>query len=174
MPLHCLDTKLKFNHVAFANEKIDAINNAPWFSNVGLNDLEVQRVANWEDALRRVDFSDEFEFGDYIQDLVNATRVFASSRDRELYNKSWGKAHDLAYDLIWKYVNAEVLKKLPVKKPSKYVCPVIAGPLATQVILALVYGVTFEPLEKHVNFFLCGHFPCGYAGEFPDGSLIVY
>ncbi len=174
MAMQSLDPKLKFDHVAFANEKIDAINNAPWFSTVGKNDLKVQRVASWEDALRHVDVSNEFVFGDYIQDLVNATRVFASSRDRDLYNKSWGKAHDLVYDLIWKYVNAEVLKKLPVKKPSKNVCPVIAGPVATQVMLALVYGISFEPLENHVNFLLWGHFPCGYAGEFPDGALIVF
>lgn len=175
MPTLSIRPRRKFKHVAFANEKLDAIGQAQWFTCVGKGDLEgVTRAANWDEALAHADYSEQFDFGDYIQDLSNATTMYATSIDRDRYNKTWGKSHDLVHKTLGKFLNSEVFKRVPVKSLSNWVSTGITGTLANQVILALVYGVTFEPLENHVDYFLRGYFPCGYSGDYPDGTLIVY
>jgi hypothetical protein len=166
MTLPRFDESLKFPaYCDFANAKLEAIEGCNWFSSVGQKKIKrVDRVETWEEALQLAvpEESGDFSFGDYVQDLVNDTRMFAASKDRERYNKIWGKAHTAVGKKFTSFFKKQVLSKIPIKPLSPYVTSGITS-IQQQVILALAYGESFAPLDEHVGYFLDGHFPCGYG-----------
>jgi hypothetical protein len=173
MMQHLKPSSFPKSNIEHLNTKIEKLNETNWFSHVGASGANA-KVANWDEALRLSDYDDDYPFGDYLQALANDVCGFASSQDRSLYNKAWGKGHDLVSKPLSKFLTTEVYSKIPIKKLSNYVKSGICGALTDQLTLALVYGIDHLHLETHVLSFTNGCFPCGYEGEYPSGCLIVY
>lgn len=145
-----IDTRINPQLQAFLSQ----LESYPWFENVAerLNQNEVKQVFSWREAWT------------HLQD-----ESWANARVHEGVD-SWHEGWDIAYD-----------KTLQVTSQSLY-ChefePSItsADAAAYDVASAAVEIARSQPafFTDLMKWYVRGHFPCGWEGEYPLGKLIVY
>src|ERR1700712_4001252 len=153
-------------------ETLDRLEEASWFSRVGINEGSgVTLVASWPEAIKHCD-TDEWE--DLELEVMNQYREFIAYHSPERLN-------------LWNGIVEEVRKiKRPLgeRKTASVIhensLPKIFKISVNHDILGICMEAEYADMCPS-GFFTClypwylkGHFPCGWRGVFPQGTLVVY
>ena len=150
---------------------LDQLEHANWFSNVGVRDTTTAMLGSWQEAI---------ECCGSLQS--ENLRIEASDRYRErLIERSKERFH------LWNQIVNEVkVSSIPlVTRKIEGVERASGWPKVVKDIVQWdVLGACMEAEYADVYppgfyaslsyWYVKGHFPCGWRGKFPAGSLIIY
>ena len=148
------------------------LESATWFSRVGVKDTEVAIVlASWEQAIEHCS-SPDWEALCLEAQNQYCERLVERSLDR------WSRWNETV-DEVKRFTEPLVLKKIaPVKRehnlPDAFYFAVRWDIL--HVCMEAEYADVYPPgfYASQAYWYVKGHFPCGWDGEFPKGRLIIY
>ena len=145
---------------------------ASWFTRVGYADTPSARVLqNWEDAIASCT-SRAWE--DLRLEAVNRYRERIAERSRErlrLWNQTVDDVEPTVRELVHVKTSPLVMGE---GLPARFVEVVEWDML--HVCLESEFADVFPPgfYAAQAYWYTVGHFPCGWDGNFPDGTRIVY
>jgi len=154
---------------------IVALQDAPWFERVGLPIQEpdgIVRASSWDEALsilRVVEGGPYTAFGH----LRAATNAVLAAADRAPERREWiSRAYKLARETVnaHTFVPGAVPAGLSsdlgdhVHKYQQY--------LLTEIAVQDLTPCTF--FREQLAWYVAGHFPCGWVGEWPEGCHRVF
>lgn len=153
---------------------IEALTDVEWFSNVGqpspLGSENVEFVSDWREAIQSCsDASWEDVSTEARNDLtMHLNRV--CKRDFQKWNEVVNEA---------KRELAESWNRMRSKLESEGLPKIVADCVEwdTMHAVACEYYASWNPpqfFERLLSIYQCGHFPCGWAGAWPDGKLRVF
>ena len=154
-------------------ELLNQLDRFDWFTNVGgLLPSSVARAATWREA------------GAICKTKASSNVALAASNlltERLYYD------HPKRYHRVW---NSLVLAINPIWRPlcEARMRPIqIANKLSEEFVHAVDWDIVGACMEieyadlippryfkDRLDWYLAGHFPCGWEGDFPEGRLIVF
>lgn len=151
---------------------LEKLRHVKWFSSVGLKDsIEAEVLNSWKKAFtsgtsrRWDDFTDE-RSDDYRVELR------AASLERF---EQWNDTVRLVRPHVQSLVEEKVKESFEtITYPENFV-----NTVRWDILFALMEQEFSDVLPlgfytKLAEWYLRGHFPCGWLGDYPDGKLIVY
>jgi hypothetical protein len=151
---------------------LNELKGADWFSRVGVKDTKVAIVlSSWQEA---IDHCSSPEWEDLCLEATNqyCERIVERSLER------WGKWNETV-DEVKRFTEPLILQKImPVRQefnlPDVFYFTVRWDIL--HVCMEAEYADVYPPgfYASQAYWYVKGHFPCGWDGEFPKGQLIIY
>jgi len=143
-----------------------------WFSAVGRRDTEAAIVmSSWKEA---IDSCSSDEWQDLLLEAANQYRekLVSISRERfELWNSVVRELKAVTMPLVTsKIEHVQTVHQLP---------KVFADTVNWDILHACAeaeYADVYPPgfFASQAYWYVHGHFPCGWQGNFPEGKLIIY
>lgn len=153
-------------------QTIATFDRIPWFRNVGKNNVpKVKVLGSWAEA---VEHCSSLHWENFTLEALNEYREILAARDPARWDS-------------WNELTAEV---------EQVLIPLIKGfthdvtranklpPVFEECVLWDLLGTCLEVEFSDVcppiffsglaHYYARGHFPCGWAGSFPAGQLVVY
>lgn len=156
-----------------AKKLLATIEKVTWFCNVGqsLENVNARQVHSWREAFKlcrsRLSQNVQLESGNILSEKL-CYRFLERYRS---WNELVGKISRSTDPLVlWKILSAPDLPKF-----SEGVLNAIRSDLR-MALMELEYADLIAPrfFAERAKWYLAGHFPCGWDGDFPEGQLIVY
>jgi len=148
------------------------LEDAHWFANVGVNDVENAIVlSSWQEALEHCD---AIEWENLCLEAANQYRERLQERSPSSLNH-W---NDIVASL--KPVTELLVRKKIAPIILQHELPKVFEDTVQWDVLHLCmeaeYSDVYQPgfYASQGYWYVKGHFPCGWEGNFPDGTLIVY
>lgn len=146
--------------------------NTKWFSNVGVQDTTSARVlSNWDEAVASCSTS---EWDDLQLEAINRYRERIAERSRDRL-KRWNEVLQDVKPTVLELLRVRVA---PVAErhglPEQFTSAVRWDllNLCMESEFADVYPPGFFAAQAY--WYSVGHFPCGWDGEFPNGTRVIY
>jgi len=151
---------------------LDRLEKASWFSRVGINEGPgTAVVTSWPEAIERCDTS---AWEDLQLEALNQFRVCIDRRSRErlqLWNGTADEVKKITRPLVGRKIAAVVrANNLPEIFSIQVNWDIIC--FCMEVEYADVCASGF--FTSIGNWYVNGHFPCGWWGAYPQGKLVVY
>jgi hypothetical protein len=151
---------------------LDKLDKAEWFNCVGVKDTSAAIVlSSWEKA---IEHCSSLEWENLCLEAANQFRERLVERSKERY-RLW---NDIVNE-IKKTTEPFVHRKIqPVV--NKYNLPKVFADTVNWDILHVCmeaeYADVFPPAyyASQAYWYVKGHFPCGWEGNFPSGKLIIF
>ena len=148
------------------------LRNAPWFTAVGQPDVQHAKILqSWREALT---FCADRKWEDMCLDAANQLTVQLFQQHRERY-KEWGKiaqdvravVDELLAEKVRPFIQMHHLPETLVNHVGWDISHLLMESEYADVIPPSFFaGLGF--------YYVKGHFPCSWEGEYPKGRLIVY
>jgi hypothetical protein len=151
-----------------------------WFANVGSDfDLElpmpVSRVKTWGAATRK---ANSLKWENTTLEARNDMTSWLSSNHRDLYTKKWSefinRHKEQTVSPLQEQVWGPFLEKLNLN-------PKLVHSIRWDILHVLMEASYRDLIEHEFDFsgqllrvYAAGHFPCGWKGRYPGGTLIVF
>jgi hypothetical protein len=156
----------------------DRIRRCNWFENVGTGVLGgVERAESWRDVERLMGEDPHCRDWEDMLNLVSneaSLRAFQENADR--YQTEWTRIASLVMDHVDNLLEetlAPVLNRLGVSRIVLNFCR--GQTRGLYVHIAYFDDPEASPIYRTLlGYYLAGYCPCGYAGKYPDGRLVVY
>jgi hypothetical protein len=152
---------------------LEALEAADWFSRVGVKDAETAiDLSSWSEA---IEHSDSYEWECLRNEVMNQYRALLMQRSMErwrLWNDVVVGAKELTKPLVERKIAAVVREH---NLPGIFEARVGADIL--RLCIESEYADVCPPgfFTAHAHWYLNGHFPCGWKGEFPPkGPPVIY
>jgi hypothetical protein len=147
---------------------------AEWFSRVGIDDTEgsVIVLSSWQQA---VEICGSTETKNLWLEAANQYHMRVLERSKERYRQWNGIANELR-----PIVNGLVGRKIEAVARENLLPKVFQDHVRWEMIFLLMeseFADVYPPgfFASHAYWYVAGHFPCGWQGNFPkEGRLIVY
>jgi hypothetical protein len=151
----------------------DVLGRIPWFRRVGKpipRKANVVTVRSWEEALAEFEAeSEQYDISGHLR--IPADRC-AAVMEKEPYRQWWEQAVADAGDVYsYKADIPNTLEPYLQDWLDNYLYQYISNLLAEIIGTDSVKSTYFREI---LPWFLEGHFPCGWKGEWPAGQLRVY
>ncbi len=145
---------------------------ARWFSRVGVKDTDAAIVlSSWQEAIESCKSS---EWEELCLEASNQYRERLCERSMERFRK-WNdivtEVKHYSMPLVLKMIEDVVRKNKLPKVFEDTVQWDIVG-VCMEAEYADVYPPGFYASQAY--WYVKGHFPCGWKGDFPEGKLIIY
>ncbi len=145
---------------------------AEWFSTIGQKDTDVAVVlSSWEEAIASCA---SIEWENLLLEATNRYREKLASRSMDRFQQ-WNVIAEelkvLTVPLVVRKIERVVTDNGLPKVFEDTVQWDILG-VAMEAEYADVYPPGFYASQAY--WYVKGHFPCGWQGDFPDGKLIIY
>lgn len=152
---------------------LDRLSGARWFSNVGIDDTEggVVVLSSWEEAVASCT---SLEWENLCLEAVNSycTRLAERAPERfQLWNSIIVEVKRAIAPIVRKKIDP-VVEKFGLPKRFENVVSWDIMHVCMEAEYADVYPPGYYASQAY--WYVMGHFPCGWEGEFPEGKLIVY
>jgi hypothetical protein len=151
---------------------LDELRRAQWFARVGVRDTEAADVlTSWDQSIESCS-SDEWQ--DLLMEAANQYRERLVERSRERFAK-W---NDLVREI--KPVTERLAQEKTSAVMQQHQLPIALLHAANWDILHVCmeaeYADVYPPgfYASQAYWYIKGHFPCGWRGQFPDGKLVIY
>jgi hypothetical protein len=147
-------------------EKID------WFYAVGqVNDPNVVGIKSWKEASERCTMPYWREVQIEISNLIADELVIHHKERYRLWNMLAAEINALMEPVIQRKIAYVVTEnQLPKSFEESVKWDIALIGIGTEYSdVALV-----KPIAELTQWYLKGHFPCGWDGDFPNGRLIIY
>ncbi len=152
-----------------ATELIERYRKADWFTKVGqlIEDKSIVRVSSWDEAIATSRAKYPGDWADMTLEAMNIVGHEVQRHDRAQYQE-WNAHVD------WIKAQLGFLKVKVLNSPLKE--SDISFTVLGACIEAVYGGIVETKLLRDIcEWFVKGHFPCGWEGEdFIGGKLIVY
>ena len=160
---------------------LEALSEIPWFSNVGQPIREsdgAAPVADWNEARSIFDDLDNERYGPNGH-LIRAVDALAPVFERPDLRLRWQEARHLAVDFVaysafipeWMASVETSTMRTMEAEISEYLYEFVSFLLAEVIGGSRVRSTYFRQM---LEWFHAGHFPCGWAGDWPAGRMRVY
>lgn len=151
---------------------LQMLDQAEWFSHVGINDTKVAIVlSSWDDAIEHCSSTD---WEAVCLEAANQYRERLAERSRERFNR-WnsvvGDIKPTVVELVERKV-APVMREHHLPDVFRHTVEWDIVHLCMEAEYADVFPPGFYADQGH--WYERGHFPCGWKGVFPRGTLVVY
>lgn len=151
---------------------IDELKKADWFCRVGVADTDSATVlSSWKDAAKSCKSR---KWTDLCLEAANQLRERILERSRERFEQWNVVAKDcrkVAIPLVRRKLRPHILKhSLPNDVEGAVSWDIIH--LCIEAEYADVVSPAFFASQGY--WYVNGHFPCGWKGDFPDGKLVIY
>ncbi|MFL6546539.1 MAG: hypothetical protein ACJ8LM_15360 [Candidatus Udaeobacter sp.] len=151
---------------------LDELEKAAWFSRVGVKDAEFAIVlSSWHEA---IEYCSSDEWLDLCLEAVNqyCERLVERSVDR------FRKWNEVAIE-VKRTTEPFVRRKIEQVVREHNLPPVFEHTVQWDMIhlcMEAEYADVYPPgfFASHAYWYLNGHFPCGWQGDFPKGALVIY
>jgi hypothetical protein len=145
---------------------------ASWFSRVGINEgSSAVFVTSWSDAIEQCD---SFEWEDLRLDALNQFRACIARQSKErfhLWNRLVDEVKEIVDPLVSRKISMVVQERnLPEIFKIRVSNDVSCACMETEYADLCPPGFFTSISQWYIN----GHFPCGWWGAFPLGKLVVY
>ncbi len=153
----------------------DALNDldqADWFSRVGVKDTEVAIVLDsWPDAIEQCSDLEWQDLGIHAANQL-CERILERSKER------FQRWNDICIEMK-KTTEPFVRKKIAAVVREFELPPIFEHSVQWDILhlcMEAEYADVFPPAyyASQAYWYVNGHFPCGWQGDFPDGMLIIY
>lgn len=151
---------------------LDELENVHWFSNVGRIDSEYPLfLTTWEDAVKHCE-GDEWET--LCHEAANQYRARLLERDPERF-RDWNSIAREVKQLSIPLVLRKTQHVVEQEQLSKNFIDTVQWDIF-HLCMESEYADVFPPgfYASQAYWYVNGHFPCGWEGEFPSGRLIVF
>ena len=151
-------------------ELLEKLDSFEWFGNVGVRDTTKAIVVNsWEEAIASAATLD------WENTQLDASNNFTCSLVavfRPLLDNFWNEYVDmikpLSVPLVDRKISQETADRELLTQCAEW--DVLHACMETQYLDHVPPGF----YSKHIEWYLGGHFPCGWSGEFPEGKPIIF
>lgn len=151
---------------------LDQLRNAVWFSKVGVRDTEAAIVLrSWPEAMASCASA---EWSNLLLEASNSYFERLAERTAEIHQK-WNPTIERLKVVTSPFVREKVRRVAEENKLPKVFEDTVQWDilhLCMECEFADIYPVGFYASQAY--WYVNGHFPCGWEGEFPKGKLIVY
>jgi hypothetical protein len=151
---------------------LNKLERAQWFSNVGVQDTDVAIVlSSWKEA---IEYCSSIEWENLCLEAFNQYRMRLLERSKDRYvqwNAVVNELKKTTVPFVQKKIEAVVRQNNLPKIFENFVQGDIIG-VCLEAEYADVYPPGFYADQAH--WYVRGHFPCGWQGQFPQGKLIIY
>jgi hypothetical protein len=151
---------------------LNQLEKAEWFASVGVKDTEAAIVlSSWQEA---VEHCASVEWGNLLLEAANQYRERLLERSKERFIK-WNEIVDEV-----KPVTTTLVRRKVKAVCARHDLPRVFVDTVEWDILHLCmeaeYADVYPPgfYASQAYWYIQGHFPCGWQGEFPDGKLIIF
>jgi hypothetical protein len=148
------------------------IEGVKWFSNVGRRDSDrVAFLATWQEAVASC-ASEPWE--ELTQEAANQYTSRLAERDTERFNK-WNEIVKEVKKLTVPLVLLKTEEVVQANKLPRVFVDTVQWDIL-HMCMEAEYADVFPPgfYASQAHWYLRGHFPCGWQGDFPQGRLIVF
>ena len=151
---------------------LDRLERASWFSRVGINEgSDVAVVRSWSDATHHCDSS---AWEDLQGEALNQYRECIARRSRErlqFWNGLVDEVKEISQPLVGRKIAAAIRENNLPEIFSIQVNYDIIG-----VCMEAEFADVSPPgfFTSLGDWYVRGHFPCGWWGMFPQGRLVIY
>jgi hypothetical protein len=152
---------------------LDELENATWFSRVGVHDTKTAIVLpSWQEAIRHCSSPD---WQNLCLEASNRYRERLVERSKERFAQWNGIAVELKKTTI-PFVRGKIEKAVRENALPKAFEDMVQWDILG-VCMEAEYADVFPPgfYAAHAFWYVKGHFPCGWqGGKFPEGTLLIY
>ncbi len=155
-----------------AKATLEKLEEADWFSCVGKKDTTAAIVlSSWTEA---IEHCGAIEWENLCLEAVNQYRERLVERSRERFNK-WNEI----VDELKKTTKPFARRKIEVVVRDHDLPKVFEDTVHWDVLnvcMEAEYADVYQPgyYASQAYWYVKGHFPCGWDGEFPKGKRIIY
>jgi hypothetical protein len=153
-------------------ETLNELDRAVWFAHVGVEDTDSAVVLkSWGEAIKHCTSS---KWKGLRLEAANQYRERLVERSRERF-RQWNKVVDQVKRTAEDMVRKKVKKVMAEHKLPKTFLDTVQWDilhLCMEAEFADVYPPGFYASQGY--WYINGHFPCGWQGEFPEGILVIY
>jgi len=151
---------------------LETLERAVWFSKVGIKDTKVAIVlSSWQEA---IDHCSAPEWEDLCLEATNqyCERIVERSLDRW---RKWNQTVDEIKRFTEPLVSTKIAAVVEQHKLPRVFQSVVSWDILF-VCMEAEYSDVYPPgfFADQAHWYVRGHFPCGWEGEFPKGKLIIY
>lgn len=148
------------------------LDQANWFTCTGVRDTDKARVlSSWQEA---IEHCSSIEWENLCLEAVNQYCERLIERSKERFNK-WNEIateiKQTSEPFVRRKIQAVVCQhNLPTVFESMVQWDIL------HVCMEAEYAEVYPPgyYASQAYWYVHGHFPCGWEGEFPNGKLIIY
>jgi hypothetical protein len=151
---------------------LEELEKAEWFRCVGQKDTEVALVlSSWKEA---IDSCASDEWQDLILEAANQYRERLLSNSKERFSQ-WNKIVQEVKPFTVSLVARKTEKIIKENQLPKIFEDTVNWDIL-HVAMEAEYTDVYPPgfFASNAYWYVHGHFPCGWQGDFPNGKLIVY
>jgi hypothetical protein len=151
---------------------LDRLEKASWFSRVGINEgSTVIVVTGWPAAIEQCA---SFEWEDLHLGALNQYRVLIAERSRDRLNL-WNQTVDEVKKVTGPLVDRKIAAVVREHALPKIFRIQVRGDI-TCACMEAEYADVCPPgfFTSIGQWYVDGHFPCGWWGAFPQGKLVIY
>ena len=151
---------------------IEQLENAVWFANVGVIDTTAAIVlSSWQEA---TEHCSSIEWENLCLEAANQYRLRLLERSKERF-KQWNEV----VERLKPKTEALVRRKIEGVVRANSLPQVFEDTVRWDILhvcMEAEYADVYQPgyYASQAYWYVKGHFPCGWEGEFPDGRLIIY
>lgn len=148
------------------------LDEASWFTNVGVKDSHlVTVVSSWEEAMQRCASA---EWENLCLEAVNQYRERLAEKDIHRLAQ-WNDLVAAVKQVILPMVERKIAAVVRVNSLPQVFGDTVQWDML-HVCMEAEYAEVFPPgfYASQAYWYLKGHFPCGWDGDFPNGKLVVF
>lgn len=151
---------------------LNQLYNSPWFGRVGVQDTTAARVvSSWDEAIASCAAP---EWEELTQEAVNRYGEQLARRAPDRYRR-W---NDVVRDLkptVEELVRVKTADLLKERQLPDVFSDVVRWDML-HVCVESEYADVYPPgfFASQAYWYTVGHFPCGWDGDFPEGTLVIY
>jgi hypothetical protein len=145
---------------------------AAWFTHVGIKDATAAVVlSSWDEAIAHCG---SFEWEDLRLEVANQLRERLMERSRERFEK-WNDVVDEMKKTTLSFVRGKIETVVREHNLPKVFEDVVQWDIL-HVCMETEYADVYPPgfYASQAYWYVNGHFPCGWKGDFPQGMPIIY
>jgi hypothetical protein len=155
---------------------LEQLEKASWFSQVGSiegikHPEKIVMLTSWQDAIEQCS---TIEWENLCLEAQNQYRMRLLERNKDRYLQ-WNDVVDMLKPTVIPFVQSKieaVVKQHELPKVFEDTVQWDILGVCMEAEFADVYPPGFYASQGY--WYIKGHFPCGWQGEFPNGKLIVY
>jgi hypothetical protein len=151
---------------------LDRLENASWFSCVGVKDTDAAIVlSSWQEAIEQCS---SLEWENLSLEALNQYRERIVERSRERFEQ-WNEIVEEVTKTTVPFVRRKIEAVVREHGLPKVFEDLVQWDMMG-VCMEAEYADVYPPgyYGSQAYWYVKGHFPCGWQGDFPKGTLIIY
>jgi hypothetical protein len=151
---------------------LDQLGQAEWFRAVGQQDTDAARVlTSWEEAVQSCA---SLAWENLLLEALNQYRERLLSRSKERF-RQWNRIVEELKPITMPLVVGKIARVVREHDLPQVFADTVQWDILG-VTMEAEYADVYPPgfYASQAYWYVQGHFPCGWEGDFPEGRLIIY